>query len=558
MKNIITLILLFTVWVSSIHAAPNYDVEAIEQQHANILQKEQNRVDYKKRQQAKKDIFLEVDTKTLAKEPLQKEACFQIETIEIIGNTVLKTSQFLPIRTKYEKQCLGNTKISNLLSEITNLYIQAGYITSKAYLKAQDLASGTLKVHIHEGMLNQILLNQKERSEVTMAFPHTEDSILNLRDIEMGLEQINRLNTNNASVDIQASQKEGYSDINIINDQSSHLFSAFSLSNNGSADENDYTASADFYVENLLGLNEQFSFNLNGSIDQGDYKRSYGRSVDFSIPYGYFTFSSGYRTYLYRSTVEGEQDNYVSSGVSTTYSQALDYTMHRDSSSITKLKLGLNVKENLNFFSNELIKVSSQKLTIGTAGISYSLSHPKRSIYGEFTFKKGLPWFDPLKDSDHPSLKAQFSAYSLYLFLNEDLSNILDTLSLKTTLSGQYSGDKLYSLEQFSIGSLYTVRGFQLMSYSGDIGAYIKNDLSISRPVRLFKKVTILSPYIGLDVGSVEYDPDIYKWMVGSAIGVKLNTKNTFLDFTVSRPLYAYDSIREEEFVLNFNFRVFF
>jgi hemolysin activation/secretion protein len=63
----------------------------------------------------------------------------------------------------------------------------------------------------------------------------------------------------------------------------------------------------------------------------------------------------------------------------------------------------------------------------------------------------------------------------------------------------------------------------------------------------------LATPFVGLDIGTVEYDADIYKYMVGAAVGLKLKTKYLSMDFTLGIPLYAYDPIAEENTAFSFS-----
>ncbi|MDV0916573.1 POTRA domain-containing protein, partial [Enterobacter asburiae] len=68
-----------------------------------------------------------------------------------------------------------------------------GYITSRAFLTEQDLSGGQLNIVVLEGRLEAIRLEGETPRMLKMAFPGRVGGILNLRDIEQGMEQINRL-----------------------------------------------------------------------------------------------------------------------------------------------------------------------------------------------------------------------------------------------------------------------------------------------------------------------------------------------------------------------------
>jgi hemolysin activation/secretion protein len=172
-------------------------------------------------------------------------------------------------------------------------------------------------------------------------------------------------------------------------------------------------------------------------------------------------------------------------------------------------------------------------------------------ILVSFALKRGLTLFDPLLDSDDLQKKAQYTAYLASLSANTYIDVFDFSFNLSNSLYAQYSEDKLYGTELFSIGGLYTVRGFEYMGYAGEIGAYMRNDLSYLIYEELFGVNMAISPFVAYDLGFVEYDEDIYKYMLGGAVGVKVQTQYVSFDLGVSFPFYAYDPIAEEQAILS-------
>ncbi|MDP9811318.1 hemolysin activation/secretion protein [Rhizobium tibeticum] len=62
----------------------------------------------------------------------------------------------------YQDRCIGVADISGLLKALTNLYLDKGFVTSRAYVPPQDIA-GTrlLKLTVVEGTISDIYLNGK-------------------------------------------------------------------------------------------------------------------------------------------------------------------------------------------------------------------------------------------------------------------------------------------------------------------------------------------------------------------------------------------------------------
>jgi len=544
---------IFIIFHSLLHALSDNDLQQIEDRNRNILLQDKERKKFEQNSHQIVNKNRSIQTLELEEETDVNANCFVIKNFIFHENKILKTDIFAEITDKYKNKCLNQQHIQNILKKINNKYLKKGYITSKAYLKAQDLSLGTLHIYILEGKIEDITFNGKKRSESKTAFPSLEDNILNLRDIEMGLEQINRLYRNHAKLSLQAGEKEGYSHIEIMNQKDKLIFTTASIAGNGLESTGKEVGSLNLFIDDTFGFNSQIHLGANGALKQSHEKRSLGYSFDFSIPYGYFLFSAGYNQFLYRSTIHGENGDYVSSGISNGYNYNIDYTIWRNSQTILKSNFSLNLQQNLNFIANELIKISSNKTT--TAQLGFSLSHNLENIQlnSNFTIHKGLSLFDAVINSSDKNKKAQFLKYTASLSTNADF-NVKDIpLHLTSFLSGQYSDDRLHSAELFSMGGHYSVRGFRYMNYFGEIGSYIHNDLSYQYNAEIFSKRLNLKPYIGLDMGLIEYDPGVFKHMIGSGLGLQTSFSGFNLSFDFGIPLYAFDPIAEKEYTSSFS-----
>jgi hemolysin activation/secretion protein len=139
-----------------------------------------------------------------------EDNCFNVQNIEFEGNSLFHSDEIMSW-LDFQPSCIGLSSVNEYLRIITNRYIQEGYITSRAFLVPQDLSSGTLKIVIVEGRLESMLFNGKQEGFLQQAFSNIEGKILNLRDIEQGLDQINRLNRYNARIKLEPGTQQGYS-----------------------------------------------------------------------------------------------------------------------------------------------------------------------------------------------------------------------------------------------------------------------------------------------------------------------------------------------------------
>ena len=540
--------------LSPLYAITPADLTKIQQQNAQILQNEKNRQAHQKNKNQSKVNIIDVEEENALPEASKEENCFIIDK-SIFHNTKLLTQKDLdPIINRYKNRCLGATKIENLLIQINNLYTKRGYITSRAYIQAQNLSKKVLHIHIFEGKIEDITLNEKtKQSELTTAFPGLINHYLNLRDIEMGLDQLNRLPRNKATIGLHAGTKNGYSIINVTNEDKGMVSGQIATGNEGLDVVGIGQASGSLTLDNPLGYNMQFTLGANGSLEQNDEKTSRGYSWNFSLPYGYWLFSAGYREFIYRSTIYGNLQNYISSGIDQNYYGNMSYTFHRDTERILKVTAGLTFKQNLNFISNELLTTSSTKLTVGTIGLEATYTKNNTYLSASLLYHRGLPLFDHIDNYGHPYKRSLFSKVTANLHINHAFKFQEKDLKFISNITSQYSPHKLYTPELISMGGFYTVRGFNNMHYLGDIGVYAHNNINYPTTLNILGEKIEFTPHIGYDFGAIEYDSNIWKYMVGMGLGFNAAYKGVNFTYNIAIPLHAHDGVAEENYISSFN-----
>lgn len=119
--------------------------------------------------------------------------CFQIKQTELDGADVLP--HWLPLQKTANGaagHCLGAKGINLLMSTLQNLLVDHGYVTTRVLAPSQDLKSGTLRLVILPGMVRHVRLTQGSDDYIRLysTFPVHEGQLLDLRDIEQGLENL--------------------------------------------------------------------------------------------------------------------------------------------------------------------------------------------------------------------------------------------------------------------------------------------------------------------------------------------------------------------------------
>lgn len=524
--------LLLTLASSTTAAAPlsPADRDTIEQQPRDLLRQNQQQ-----RQQLQRSI-----TPTLPTAPPISASggpCFTINTIQLEGATLLPAHAWKTLTQPYLQRCLNLAQIQTLVQQVSDWYIAQGFITSRAFLTEQDLSQGQLKLLVLEGQLEKILLDKKDSRMLRMAFPGLVGHTLNLRDVEQGMEQINRLRQQPVQIEILPGSQPGYSVVNLTATPEFPLMLGLGFDNSGQKSTGTGQINGSLTGNNLLGLADQWFVSGSRSSDFANDHNARSVQAGLSLPYGYWLADYNYSYSDYLSTINNRGFDWQSTGDSQTHRFNLSRIVFRNSEIKTGLALGLTHRINRNYLNDSLLESSSRKLT----SLSFGAAHSQK-LWGGFatlnpTYSHGVPWLgaenDHGKSNDAP--RAEFDKFSLsssyYLPLAQEVNYL-------TSVYGQWSPDRLYGSERLTIGGESSVRGFKEQYLSGDNGGYWRNELNWS-PFRLpyLGNITLLAAVDGGYLRHDSADSFASGTLWGGAIGLGSRNRYFASQLTVGWPL---------------------
>lgn len=465
-----------------------------------------------------------IDPRSLAPLPAvspQGGACRDIQTVDIKGASLLSQRQRERIVSNFVPKCLTASDIESLMAELTKAYVDMGYVTSRVYLPSQDLTKGQLTLLVLEGKVEKIVIRdgrEEGRSSVNVStiFPGVTGSVLNLRDIEQGLDQINRLSSNSATMAIEPGEKAGGSVIAIDNKPKFPLSFNASLDNQGSTSTGKWQLGVTLSYDNPLTLDDFFTVTHRESRPN-DPERKYSGSDSFTyvVPFGYNTFTWGTSRSSYMSIVvlaSGQEAR--SAGNSNTTFYKLDRVLYRNQVTRFNGSVTLTDKSSANYFAEQLLGVSSRTLQVLDLDTSLKTSLGS-GIFGlDLGFAQGLKHGGALVDADNlpdTQPRAQFRKIKFGLNYMLPFNVGMKAATFNSQITGQYALDTLYGSEQISAGGIYAVRGHVRNALSADHGFVWRNDLSIQQSFTAFGQTFNARPYIGFDYGQVKqyaYIPD--------------------------------------------------
>lgn len=515
-------------------------------QNQNRIQQEQQRLLNEEFRRQELQKALQRPTREETPKPAEEEepdlvtSCVNIRKIMFTGNSEISDWSIKRITKQYKGTCMSLPQINQMLNKITDLYIEKGYITSRAYMTMPQkrLKRGILEIKIVEGKLSKV--EGLGLGQVLTAFPFMIGGVLNLRDIEQGIDQLNRLPSNSATMDIKPDDKNEYSKLEVKNKPKGTTRLTFFTDNAGSESTGETRFGMRAAQDNLLGLNEQINMSYANSPSKDyDHRDANYLTVGASIPFGYWTLNNNFSWSNYRTSfLLYNGDRFYSYGNSVTNSLSLDRLLARGQRYKISASGGLTYKRNQNYtrvldlkMQNE---VSSRDLAIVNFGLSSTFYLDNGVLYFNPTYNKGTKWFGALNDNhNNYTQEAQYEAWKLYAYGSFNLFNIA---TYTATFDGQYSQDELYGTEAFYLGGEYSVRGFRNEGVQGDSGYAFRNDLdfnlgSLAKSDNEILQGINFGPFI--DYGYVHSNNEDIKSEILSGAGGKVSLKYKFFDASV-------------------------
>lgn len=486
----------------------------------------------------------------------EKGACRDVTAIHIGGVTLLPSAVVDEIVGRYLNRCLGVSDIESLLADITRAYIEKGWISVRAYLPQQDLSKGHLEILVVEGKVSKIEVDDGGKQSISLGnvAPSVEGKPLNIRDLEQALDQINRLASNSATVDMLPGAESGDTVVVLHNQPGTPLHASLSLDNQGSESTGNTQAGVTLALDNPLHLNDFVSYTRRQSIPATEgIKLSVSDSLSYVVPFGYTTLSVNLNKSRYASTLTTAAGTVLhNSGDSSNSAVRLDRVLYRDAFTRWNAYGNLTSKDSNSFLENVLLASASRQLTVLDAGVSMSTVFLGGAITLDLGASQGLTYFNALRDAADltPSdPRAQFRKWNFSGNYSRPFSLVGQELQFSSQWAGQYAENVLYGSEQMLIGGIYTVRGFTNSTLSGDHGFYIRNEIGLRRPFSSGDLSGSVRPWIGLDYGdSRSRNRGVPEGtLTGYALGVQVNLKNGLsFDVFSSAPLSKPDSLKRE------------
>lgn len=444
---------------------------------------------------------------------------------------------------QYRGQCVGRDGLNLIVHRLSALILAKGYTTTRVLIGPQDLSGGKLTLELIPGAIGRIrFADAGTYGTWRNAFPTHDGDLLNLRNLEQGLEQMKRVPNQDVDMQIVPGDSTGESDVIITAKRLKPWTLSMSVDDSGLKSTGQLQASANLAINNPLGLSDIFNISYNHDVNghPGQYGTR-GDSVFYAIPWGNWTFTATASQYHYHQEIAGAFANFVSSGLSKTLDLKAEYVVYRNQVQKNSLEFRTGKYFSQSFIDGSPIDVQHRDNSYAEVGWVHKHYFGAAQLDSTLAYRWGTPWFGAQSDLVSTIPGAPPTYYYHIETLDATLSVPFQIagvpLRYSMTVRAQNSPNVLYPTEYFSVGSRYTVRGFDGNTMlSAEKGVFVRNDLEIP----LFH--TGQTFYFGLDGGEV-FGPEaqnlLGRRLAGAVIGLRGSPfKNVFYDLFLGGPLY--------------------
>lgn len=413
---------------------------------------------------------------TPASSPASPDASqIQVEKIEVTGSTIFGELEFNPIIEPLQGRTVSLEELLKAADQITELYLNQGYLTSRAVLDQNSLSTGVIKIQILEGSVENIEVQGAQRLEnyVRARVGIGTSTPLNTANLE---DQLRLLKADPLFDNIEASLKPGTGvgqSILVVRVSEANPFAGnFSIDNYSPPSVGATRLSLNLINRNLTGIGDAITGSYRPRIESigGTYRLEFS----YQAPLNPMNGTIEARVLIDNNeVVEGDFEPLDISGESQRYSITYRQPLIRTPREELALSLGFDFYHGQTFtfagptpfgFGPDEDGISTT--SVFTFAQDYTLRDPSGAWAFRSQFRLGTGLFDttsnpsPIPDSQFFSWLGQVQRVQV---LGENNFLILQ-------LDLQLTPDPLLPSEQFAIGGGQSVRGYRQNILAGDNG----------------------------------------------------------------------------------------
>lgn len=538
---------------------PNTPEQVIDE---GIRRQEEKAKEYSDEIKKTDDVLAPEKEVDLSREIPIEDNCFTINKIQFLGD-YLEYFPWLDDEVKFIlNKCVGLNGLQKVLNILNSELIQEGYVTSRVSISEQNISLGKIQFLVHVGKISEIKMIKKNSLEKIEdenwgtwknAFPIKVGDVLNIRNLEQGIEQMRKLPSQKITTQIEPGNKINTSIVYILREEIpilSRIRLGITLDNSGTKSMGKSQISSFIVFDNLLGINDIISISAISNaenIHDKNHSQSFTGNYSFPFKFSSFSISNTYSRYAQNITLTTAK--ILANGYSNKTDFKWDYNILRGSSYKLGIFSNISYKVAKSYIGDvELIK-QSRRITNSELGLTYKKLIGRVSIDYSLSYREGTGWFNAQPDEmqyNDDGMTIRPKIWLSSLSYQQLVSPWNYPIQFSSMTRFQYTQNKTGTADQFAIGNRYSVRGFDgENTLIAESGYSIKNDIYF--PLKFLPEYMSSMVYIGADFGQVWGKSDIYlpgKILSGTVLGMQGKITKFNYDVALAAPIYKPEKFK--------------
>ncbi|MGB3637772.1 MAG: ShlB/FhaC/HecB family hemolysin secretion/activation protein [Rivularia sp. (in: cyanobacteria)] len=474
-----------------------------------------------------------------------------VRKIEVTGNTLFQPDIIENITKPFENRSVNLQELRSVANAITQLYLQKGYITSRAVLADQEIKDGVVQIRVVEGSLEKIEVEGTRRlnpSYIRSRIKLGAKKPLNQIKIENQLRLL-RVDPlfNNIEATLRPGTNLGESILVVKVEEAQNFNLFFGVDNYSSPSVGSERFGGGFNYRNVMGIGDQFSASYYRSTTGGSNVFDVNYQVPINAKNG--TFRLRYAPSDSKITAAEFVDFDITSD-SELYEVSLRQPLIRNSSEEFALSLAFTLQNGQTFLGGTPTPFGEGPDSQGnsrTRIVKFGQDYLKRDLQGAWAlrsqFNIGLDIFDATTNADSKPDGRFFS----WLGQVQRVQRLGKNNLLIAQAELQLTPDSLLSNQQFYLGGGQSLRGYRQNARSGDSGFR----LSLEDRITIFngtKETSSLQLAPFVEIGAVWNNPDNpnelnnQTFLSAAGLGLILQpAPNTFIRLDYAVPFIELD-----------------
>ncbi len=444
--------------------------------------------------------------------PNQQQVKIPIREVKIIGNTVFDLEELNPIIQSVTARSVTLNELLAAANDITKLYQDKGYLTSRAFLPKQQITDGIVTIQVIEGSLEDIKIEGTTRLNPSYIRSRIKLDASTPLQVEQLEDRLRLLRSDplfkNLSASLQAGSKPGTSILVVRVKEANPFYGNLNFDNYSPPSVGSQRLGATLGYRNVTGLGDNFS---------GSYYRSTTGGLNlydfnYRLPVNPQDGSLQLRSVISNTKVtQDDLEELNIEGDSQFYEISFRQPLIRTARQEFALSLGFSYRDGQTFIFDRIATPfgigAEENGVTRTSVFRLGQDYLKRDARGTFSARSQFSIGTGLFDATINENPVPDSRFVSWLGQIQRVQRLSKNQLLIVQGDLQLTPDSLLPSEQFIIGGGQSLRGYRQNARSGDNGfrLLVEDRITLARNEAGISKLAV-APFF--DMGAVWNHPD--------------------------------------------------